>query len=350
MRADEILRAMEYVDDEMLEKSEAAGVQPTRRFRWKRGCVLAAGLAIFLLLGVLWNAGYLGGAGGSSPGNGDGLQEPLAYQPGGVGGTENISGEEETENAFYEKDAQDHVTVSALLASAGDQEGIVTQALKIARIETGGYTAIYEGIPFTDSAALEDSKGIQLSGEDDQSWYLIAGHEDKQYLIHQEEDGSYSLWEFAYFDSSSYPYADVLTRIYGLEDAADVAKIIVRPSNVNNTDAGKALQEEIGTQEISDPQEIASLYETWASMTCYGSNHWELIDNGSYDVDYQGEGEGGLDAIRQGRYLTIVTVRGEEIDRLKYTGISHMFYEYSGVAYDRLDEAAAAQVEAVLGI
>lgn len=326
MRADEILRAMEYVDDEMLERSEAAGVQSFRRFRWKRWGVLAAGLALFVLLGVLWNAGYLRGAGDSVPGKSDGSQGPLAYQP------------------------QNYVTMSTLLASAGDQTGIVNEALKIARIEIGDYTAIYEGIPFTDSAALENSKGIQLSGENGQGWYLIAGHVDKQYLIHQEEDGSYSLWEFAYFTCSAYSYADVLSQIYGLKDAADVAKIIVCPSNVNNTDEGKAVQEEMGTWEISDPQEIAALYEVWNSMTCYGSGRWDLIDTGSYDADYQGEGEGGLDAVRQGRYLTIVTTRGEEIDRLKYTGISHMFYEYSGVAYDRLDEDKAARVEAVLGI
>lgn len=342
MRADEILQAMEQVDDELLERSETEGIRRKRRNRWRKWAAAAAGLALLLMTGILWNTGNVPDSERDSDNSGDNRQNPLAQM---TEDTEQLSGEQQ-ENG----QAQDYATVAALLASAGDQEGVENEALKIARIDLEDQTAIYEGVYFSDSEALQESLGEPLPQESGEDWYLVAGHTDKQYLIHREESGNYTLWEFAYFDSTSYSYGDVLTGIYGLEDPADVEKIIVGPSRINNTDEGETLQEEIGVREISDPQEIAALYDIWASMSCYGGERWDLINNGAEDVDYQGAGEGGLEAVRQGRCLTVVTAKGEEIHRLKYTGISHMFYEYSGVAYEPLAEEAAAQVEAVLGI
>lgn len=150
-------------------------------------------------------------------------------------------------------------------------------------------------------------------------------------------------WEL---DFSPYPYSLVLETIYGVHSAANIKWIETAPANMDNTDAGKALQEEIGTKEISDPEEIETLYNIISSMLCMGEDHWELIfpaDNGEAPESRL------LDRVRLSRYLAIGTDWGE-IYSLKYTAVSGCFYEYGGIAGEALSDEDAAVVEAILGI
>ena len=57
-----------------------------------------------------------------------------------------------------------------------------------------------------------------------------------------------------------------------------------------------------------------------------------------------------VESVRQGRYLTFNLRNKSAIDGLKYTGISGMFYEYSGIAYNRLNDADKGTVEGIIGI
>ena len=109
-----------------------------------------------------------------------------------------------------------------------------------------------------------------------------------QYLILREEDG-YSLWKFSHFlvwdqeefaavkegladgtsawsdfswfsldmDFSPYSYDMVLRDIYGVTSGEAIESILVEPANMDNTDAGKKLQEEIGTRTITEKSQIA---------------------------------------------------------------------------------------------
>lgn len=215
-----------------------------------------------------------------------------------------------------------------------------------------------------------------------EGWYLPADSIGLQYLLHQEEAGTYTLWAFSHFivwdeeekaqvlesieqgeslwneipwfspelDFSPYPYRDVLETIYGVFDAAGLASVTVSPANMDNTDAGKALQAEIGTHTLTDKDALETLYNALASMTCLGSNHWDLIDRGDSDADVEGISGGLLNAVRLGRYLTLKTSAGAVIDSLKYTAAGGQFYEYGGIAYTPLDAETAAAVTSLLGI
>ncbi len=113
---------------------------------------------------------------------------------------------------------------------------------------------------------------------------------------------------------------------------------------MDGSDQGKALQQEIGEKTIEDRKEIEALYQVVASMTCLGSNRWDLVGLGGDEPQQM------LQAVQKGRYLTLVTVEEDEIDKLKYTGITGRFYQYSGVAYDVLEEKDREMVEETLGI
>ncbi|MBS6349744.1 MAG: hypothetical protein KH443_13245, partial [Oscillospiraceae bacterium] len=178
-------------------------------------------------------------------------------------------------------------------------------------------------------------------------WYRLRGHEDLQYLIGPDGDGELALWEFAYFvpeEGETYSYRTVLEDIYHIFSAEDIAQITVFPGNMDNTDEGKAAQEEIGTCVITHREDIAALYEAMASAECLGPNLWDEIRWG-HQSDHN-----LVQAVRNTRYLTIETADGRTMDHLKYTAGGHQFYEYSGVAYVPLEEAAARRVERILGI
>lgn len=211
-----------------------------------------------------------------------------------------------------------------------------------------------------------------------EDWYLPEDNNGLQYLLHREEDGSYTLWEFAYFvvwdektrsqvaynmehtenyiwaeiewfsldmDFSPYRYSEVLETVYGVTSADDLTLLTVDPANMDNTDAGKALQKEIGARTVTDRAGLDALYDAISDMLCYGSNNWDKIDRGDNISD-----DGLLEAVRLGRYLTIQTAGGAVIDDLKYSAAGGQFYEYSGVAYEPLDAETVARMNQLFGI
>lgn len=210
--------------------------------------------------------------------------------------------------------------------------------------------------------------------EDLDGWYRTADTEGLRYLVNREKFGSYTLWEFSHFvvydeetleemknaveqgelthlaefidrDYSPYTYGEVLETIYGVTSAEDLVSVTVDPANMDNTDAGKKLQKKIGSFLTAKRDDLNALYEALANMTCYGSNHWDLIDLGDNSND-----EGLLTSVRLCRYLTIETADGVVIDDLKYSAAGGQFYEYSGIAYEPLTSEAAAKMNKIFDI
>ena len=235
--------------------------------------------------------------------------------------------------------------ISSLLASNGG-DSVAKQEERYAAVPIEQYSGFYAEVPSVDSSVLAESMGksIDSNGE----WHYVSGHSDLQYLI-RNDGQECSLWKFQCFDSSEYPYDDVLKLVYRIDSADAITEIEVAPARMDNTDAGKKIQEEVGTRKITDRAAIETIYEMLSGMICYGSGQWERIDYG--DVEAAGDGQTpSHEAVRLGRYLSITTDYGNVIDGLKYTAVSDMFYEFSGIAYSPLTEEQAADICEIIGI
>ena len=136
--------------------------------------------------------------------------------------------------------AEEYIDVQMLLAKV---DGIKEQAQKFARLEMSDNIALYYKVESVESDKLQESTGSEIEGLE--NWYRISGHEDKQYLISSGEEG-YEMWEFNSFRNDHYSYNEVLTEIYKIDSADDITEIVVEPATMDNSDAGKAIQNEIG--------------------------------------------------------------------------------------------------------
>lgn len=257
--------------------------------------------------------------------------------------------------------------------------GVSEAALAVTMLPVNGHIAEYVQVENAKTAAR--ARGFNYLGEsclELDGWYLPDGADALRYLIHQEEDGSHTLWEFSSFvvwdqttrdmlaqdiedgentfwdgvewfsldmDFDPYPYREVLETVYGVTDASDILSVTVAPASMDNSDAGKRLQAEIGTRTVTDRAELDALYSALVSMTCYGGDQWEQIELGSTDADGS-----LLTRVRLNRYLTIGLADGSAIVGLKYSAAGGQFYEFTGIAYSPLDADASAQINEILGI
>ena len=229
-----------------------------------------------------------------------------------------------------------YTDVTALLATnAGTEE----QSLILAQITLETHSASYQKVKSADSETLKENTGSEVA--EAKGWYQLSGHLDRQYLIHCEE-GEYSLWKFYCYQEDSYAYRDVLQYIYHITCADDIKEIIASPADIDNTDEGRAIQKEIGLTAITDREQIKNFYRILTELTCYGSDHWEMIWFGN---DFPQSMQNQTRAIR---YLTLVTADNIKIDSLKYK--SGNFYEYGGIAYNKLAVEEQQTVEEILHI
>lgn len=318
MRSENISDALEFLDEDMLDHTEALRRTRKQRTRsWQKWCVAVACLCVVCII-VIVIPGILS----------------TQYQ------TEEGNGKE---NSFSE-------SFTSIDSITDDEETVstaVTEAeLQLSFVPIGEYTGVYAKVSSAESSILEENKGETLS--DITGWYFISGHKDLQYLI-QDKDQECTLWKFKYFDNNKYPFKDVLTLVYGIDGADGITEIVVSPAKMDNTTEGLRIQEIIGTHSVTERSDIETFYQILSSMTCYGSDHWGSIDYGAVDAPADTDAM-SHEAVWLGRYLTITTTYGNEIDSLKYTAVSDMFYEFSGVAYSRLTEEQAENICVILGI
>lgn len=177
-------------------------------------------------------------------------------------------------------------------------------------------------------------------------FYRVSGHKELQYVIlYDPGKDDYSLLKFDCIQGDNYAYRDVLELMYGIYSADDIARIVSRPSEMDNTDAGKAQKQAIGELEITDREDILAFYNAFSTMTCYGSNRWDIVLNSRDDTP-----NATLEGARLERYLTIETTQGNQIDTVRYTALGGMFYESGGIAYSALSEEDAEKMAEILKI
>ncbi|MCD7751186.1 MAG: hypothetical protein LUI10_05530 [Lachnospiraceae bacterium] len=328
-----------------------------------------------------------------------------------------LHAEENSAEDSEEEAAEDFVAIETILAQLEQEEGTFTEnstlEMILSAVDLGEYVGLYEVISQSHSegnvlsesvggrvteseeavestaSEMEKSASLSESGESNPAgsaslsendgtetadgYYRVKGHEDLQYLIYKEthavyagegtyaytEDGEvieadhYFLLKFVCFDSEEYAYSDVLRLVYQIDSAQDIQQILIKPSKADNTDTGKALQEEIGETTVTDAADIETFYEILSSLTCYGSDRWDLIDLGNWEIAADSavnDDSQTWSRVLVERYLTFTTDYGNEIDGLKYTAYSDMFYEFNGIAYSALTEEQAESICEILGI
>lgn len=289
------------------------------------------------------------------------LREPemRPYQEGITPGSQIIGEihqfEEPADDAYgqdQESEAREEfVEVSSLLA-VQSPGAVQEMSMAFTRVPIEQYTGFYTKVDSVGSDVLKAGMGECVEGTE--SYYRVLGHADLQYLIRKEAQ-EFSLWKFGYFESEEYPYRDVLELVYRIYSAEGITGMEVSPARMDNTDEGRRIQEAVGTHVITDKDAIETLYHIISSMICYGSDRWDLINYGNAEADTNGntDSNGNIDshdAVRLGRYLTFTTDYGNEIDGLKYTAVSDMFYEFSGVAYHSLEKEQAESIWEIIGI
>lgn len=355
MERELISDALDLLDDTMIAHTDKLRKRKNKRLTLRTPvefCTAAACLCLILITAAVLPSLLRKGAAAGLQDSFDteNRQSDTGRFPDSVIGQSGLSGTPDStveQGGTDELSAETFVSIASLLASdsgdAPDSNVINTQALLISFVPVGSYTGIYTNV----SAGADLSACLGAAVPETEAWYYVSGHRDMQYLI-QNTDGTYTLWKFQCFTGDSYPYSDVLKLVYQLESADGIASIQVAPPTMINSDAGKKLQEQIGSSTVTDRTQIESVYQVLSTLTCYGSNRWDIIDYGSAEAS--ADGAGPLDAVRLGRYLSLVTTYGNEIDGLKYTAVSDMFYEYSGIAYNTLSEEQAQEMCEILGI
>ena len=333
MKREDISDALELLDESMIShtlmvRREKKKMRSNRNNIWKMRYVAAAAGFCLICAGVaaIWSVLQHEPESGL-PQNGYWVQEqPIQEGP-----------EPEMQEQF--------APISSLLAS-NSGNFMEQQTGKYAVVPIEQYSGFYTEVPSAGISVLAESMGKSIDNTEE--WHYVSGHSDLQYLIRNDGQES-SLWKFQCFDSSEYPYNDVLKLVYRIDSADAITEIEVAPARMDNTDGGKKIQEEVGTRKITDRAAIETIYEVLSGMTCYGSGQWERIDYG--DVEAAGDGQTpSHEAVRLGRYLSITTDYGNVIDGLKYTAVSDMFYEFSGIAYSPLTEEQAASICEIIGI
>ena len=189
-------------------------------------------------------------------------------------------------------------------------------------------------------------QGSEIAEAPAYEFYRVSGHKELQYVIlYDPRNDNYDLLKFDCIQGDDYAYGDVLELMYGIYSADDIARIVSRPSEMDNTDAGKTQKQAIGELEITDKEDILAFYNAFSNMTCYGSSRWDMVLNSRDDTT-----NATLEGARLERYLTIETTQGNRIDTMKYTALGGMFYESGGIAYSALSEEDAARMAEILKI
>ena len=85
---------------------------------------------------------------------------------------------------------------------AGDESTSVLSTLpydgskmQVIRLAVAGEDTLYARVPVTDEGQKRLPECAGEAVKDEEGWYLLAGHEDTDYLVFEDANGEWSLWE-----------------------------------------------------------------------------------------------------------------------------------------------------------
>lgn len=224
------------------------------------------------------------------------------------------------------------------------------------------------------------------------TWYYPKGSGNLKYLIKEDFNGELSLWMFRsfvvdekiipeeldneektsyeeemasltnFYDTlfpgtirSPYTYGEVYELIYGVTEANDIISITAEPSDANNTDLGKQIQNDIGTHTYTDRDDIDTFYAATKDLLCYGEDGWKgyyyMYYRFSYSFSTDNQNKLSSGEMTYGsRYLTLILSDGTTIDSMKYDAIRGCIYEYHGIISAPINETVVLKVNDIFGI
>lgn len=322
MKKEDLYKAIGDIDESIIEKSETYIAKKINVRIWA-----AVAAAVIIMVGV---EALFAGINNSLHNKDDGNKSSITDENAGDIRTEIMNDYENNS----ENDLDEYIDVNELIAENDYKE----TALKLTKVKINDYNAVYGGVNIVSEKKVVESIGEKIENSTD--FYRILGHKDMQYIIKKNDD-EVSLWKFESFECNEYPYNDVLKYIYNINSHDDIETITATAGEMDNTDEGEKIREQIGTLTITDQLCIEQFYNIISKMTCYGSDNWDRIDYGANDA-------GMTDAVKNSRYLSVMCSGGVNIDSLKYTKVSGMFYEYSGIAYKKLSDKNRKIIEDIL--
>lgn len=323
MKKEDLYKAIGDIDESIIEKSETYIAKKINVRKW---AAMAAAVIITVGVGAL----FTGINNNSLNNKDDGIKSSSTDK-----NTDDIRTEIMNDYENNSKnDLDEYIDVNELIAENDYEEN----ALRLTKVKINDYNALYGGVNIVSEKKVAESIGEKIENSTD--IYRLLGHKDMQYIIKKNDD-EVSLWKFESFECNEYPYNDVLKYIYNINSHDDIETITATAGEMDNTDEGKRMREQIGTLTITDKLCIEQFYNIISKMTCYGSDNWDRIDYGANDA-------GMTDAVKNSRYLSVMCRGGVNIDSLKYTKVSGMFYEYSGIAYKKLSDKNRKIIEDIL--
>jgi hypothetical protein len=222
-------------------------------------------------------------------------------------------------------------------------------------VNIDSYVAVYDEVALG-NVSLEKNVGQLYSQTGDVTWYYTSDTDNLKYLIQKTSDGSLSLWTFSAFvvdNGDTYTYGDVLSIIYGVESAEDIASITSSPSIASNTDLGQKIQKEVGTHTYSNQEDIATFYNIVKNVVCFGTDSESLADENRFTYSFSTDSKDKLTSgeITYGtRYLTVTLKNGTTIDSWKYNALSGSIFEYGGIFTQPLAENDVYALNDIFGI
>lgn len=229
------------------------------------------------------------------------------------------------------------------------------QVITLTQVDIGDRTACYYQVSAAERR-LNRELGTLYRRSDDVAWYTLAGKDNLKYLIRCAEDGGLTLWCFQNFvvsEGETYTYGDVLTIIYGVDSAQEIASITTTASRGNNTDFGKRIQREVGTHTYTATGDLAAFYQIVVDVECLGEGSRLPGDDRRFTYSFSTDAQDKLtsgESTYATRVITVTLTDGTTIDSWKYNALSGSFFEYGGIFTTPLPEEAVYTLNRIFGI
>ena len=223
-------------------------------------------------------------------------------------------------------------------------------------------TGLYSNRDYQIEALIGESIG-KLQIRDAQNWYRLKGKDDLRYLISETFDGRYAVWEFVSFQATenkkleeiypdcrmeSYTLQDILTSIYQVNSASDIASIELETAEINEGSIIAGDCSAVASKNvIQDRRSVSIILDILCGVGFYDPADADISSqvnssNGKEQYSDQIDGSQG-DGGSAGR-IVINSVNGTRIVGMEYYSRSGILYDDEGILYKKLSAGDAALI------